>query len=153
MNKDDLIKRLYQIIEPSIAEEGYELYYLEYVKENGENFLRIYIDNSSGIGLDDCEKVSRRVSDIIDAEDPISDSYYLEVSSPGIDRTLYNDKHLEKNINNSVIVRLNKLYAGKKLFEGKLISFNPKEIIINSDNVDTSIPREIIKIINLKGDF
>jgi len=153
MNKDDLLKRLYQIIEPSIAEEGYELYYLEYIKENGENFLRIYIDNPSGIRLDDCEKVSRRVSDIIDAEDPISDSYYLEVSSPGIDRTLYNDKHLEKNINNSVIIKLNKLYDGKKLYEGSLISFNSKEIIIKSDNVDTSIPREIIKVINLKGDF
>ncbi|ERI92909.1 hypothetical protein HMPREF1982_02067 [Clostridiales bacterium oral taxon 876 str. F0540] len=153
MNNDNLIKKLYEIIEPNVIEEGYELYYLEYVKESGENFLRIYIDSPSGIGLNDCEKVSRRISDMLDNEDPISESYYLEVSSPGIDRILYNDTHLEKNIDKLVIIKLNKLYNGKKLYEGNLISFNSSEITISTDNVDTSIPRQLIKVINLKGDF
>lgn len=153
MENQDLINNLINLFKPVVMELGYEFYYLEFVKEEGENYLRVYIDNNNGIGLDDCEKVSRRISEILDEEDPIKDSYYLEVSSPGIFRTLFTDEHLNKYINSTISLNLNKLYEGKRKFEGKLIKFNSNDIIINYKSIDLSIPRDTIDKIILKGEF
>lgn len=153
MNNEVVIKKLYSLIEPVVKEKNYELYYIEYVKEFGENYLRIYIDSPNGITLEDCETVSRPVSDILDIEDPISESYYLEVSSPGIDRVLYTDDHLNRYIGSAVSIRLSKLLNGKKQYEGTLLRFNPQDIVIQFENNELSIPREKINIINLKGEF
>ncbi|AGK97447.1 ribosome maturation factor RimP [Clostridium pasteurianum] len=153
MENENLINNLINLFKPIVMELGYEFYYLEFVKEDGENYLRVYIDNKNGIGLDDCEKVSRRISEILDGEDPIPDSYYLEVSSPGIFRTLFTDEHLNKYINSNISLNLNKLYEGKRKFEGKLIKFNSNNIIIDYKNIDLSIPRDIIDKIILKGEL
>lgn len=153
MNNEGFIQKLFSLVEPIVIECGYELYYLEYVKEAGENYLRVYIDSSKGIGLDDCEKISRAVSDMLDAEDPISDSYYLEVSSPGIERVLYTDAHLQRYIGENVVVKLSKLHNSKKLFEGILTDFTSNEVIISVDESTVEIPREKIKVISLKGEF
>jgi ribosome maturation factor RimP len=147
------MEKILKLVKPIVEEQNYELYHLEYVKEFGENYLRIYIDSPNGISLNDCEKVSRPVSDILDAADPIKESYYLEVSSPGINRILYNDAHLKKYINNLVDVKLSKIYNGKKRFEGILKNFNSNEIIISNDGIDIIIPRDKIKLISLKGDL
>ena len=97
MKKDILIEKIEELVKPIISELLYELYYVEYIKENGEFYLRIYIDKEEGrISLDDCEAVSRRVSEILDVEDPIKDAYYLEVSSPGLNRGLYTEEHFKK---------------------------------------------------------
>lgn len=148
-----LIDKLTEIIEPITTSLGYELYYIEYIKEQGENYLRIYIDKPDGISLEDCEKVSRKVSDLLDDTDPIADSYYLEVSSPGIERILYNDKHYQKYLNNNVNVKLSKLFNGSKKYEGKLLNFDDNTIIIENDNSNVNIPRDIINKIILKGEF
>ncbi|SKA76470.1 ribosome maturation factor RimP [Clostridium sp. USBA 49] len=153
MNNELLMEKILKLVKPIVEEQNYELYHLEYVKEFGENYLRIYIDSPNGISLNDCEKVSRPVSDILDAADPIKESYYLEVSSPGINRILYNDAHLKKYINNLVDVKLSKIYNGKKRFEGILKNFNSNEIIISNDGIDIIIPRDKIKLISLKGDL
>lgn len=153
MKKEDLMDRLNILIKPIVVQNGCELYHIEYVKESGENYLRIYIDNEKGISLEDCERVSRPVSDLLDVEDPITESYYLEVSSPGIFRSLYTDKHLEKYKGSQISVKLSGLFNGKKLFGGTLLDFNDLDITIESDNNTISIPREKIKNISLKGSY
>lgn len=153
MSDEILINKLFHVIEPIVTEKKLELYYIEFVKEAGENYLRIYIDSPQGISFDDCENVSRTVSDILDDEDPIQESYYLEVSSPGIDRTLFTDAHMEKYIGSDIVVKLSKLVNGKKLYEGKLISFNSEYVIVSCDNVEITIPKDKIKKVNLKGEF
>lgn len=153
MNKEALVEKLLDLVQPIVKETNYELYHLEYVKESGENYLRIYIDSPNGITLDDCEKVSRAVSDMLDIADPIPESYYLEVSSPGIDRILYNDIHLNRYIGNNVTIKLSKLFNGKKLYEGSLLDFNPDYITINFEGNSLDVPRQLIKVISLKGEL
>ena len=153
MDKEALINNLMKLLKPVVTELGYEFYYLEFVKEDGENYLRVYIDSKNGISLNDCEKVSRKISEILDKEDPISSSYYLEVSSPGIFRTLFTDEHLNRYINSNISLNLNKLYQGKRKFEGKLVKFDSDNIIINYENVDFLIPRDIVDKVILKGEL
>lgn len=153
MNNETLIEKMLKLIKPIVEEENYELYHLEYVKEFGENYLRIYIDRPNGISLDDCEKVSRRISDMLDTADPILESYYLEVSSPGVNRILYTDVHLEKYLGSMVETKLYKLHNSKKQFEGILKGFNSEEVILMDDESDIVIPKNKIKEISLKGDL
>lgn len=153
MNKEVLIEKLTNLIQPIVNGKNYELYHLEYIKESGENYLRIYIDSPGGIGLDDCEKVSRVVSDKLDEIDPIEESYYLEVSSPGIDRILYTDMHLRKYMGSSISIKLFKLFNGKKKYDGKLVDFNKDIIIIGCEECNLSIPRKLINTVNLKGEL
>lgn len=150
MNNNVLIDKLSRIISPVVESLNYEFYHLEYVKENGENYLRIYIANENGISLEDCEKVSRRISDLLDEEDPITDPYYLEVSSPGINRFLYTDKHFQRSIGQLVLLKLVKAANGKKAIKGQLIDFNESEVVIKEGNENINIDREKIKSINLE---
>lgn len=153
MKKESIINNIEVLVLPITERLGYELYYIEFVKENGENYLRIYIDSEDGINLDDCEKVSREVSEMLDIEDPISDSYYLEVSSPGIERELHTDAHLEKHIDSSVTVKLNSVFNGKKKLEGTLKSFTDEDITLLDKNKEIVIPRDKISKVNLRVDF
>jgi len=150
MQNNTLLQKLRKIALPIVEENNCELYHLEYVKEAGENYLRIYIDNANGISLEDCEKTSRGISEILDVEDPITDSYCLEVSSPGIERILYDDNHLNKYIGQNVLVNLNSLYEGVKKFEGNLLGFSDIQIEIQYDGNNISIPREKISIVSLR---
>jgi ribosome maturation factor RimP len=150
MNAEKIVGKITALVQPIVTEKGYDLYHIEFVEEDGENYLRIIIDSDNGISLTDCEAVSRPISSLLDEKDPISVGYYLEVSSPGIERTLFTDRHLQKYINFDVVVKLNSLFNGKKEFTGILKSFNDKEITINDGNEDTAIPGKIIKQTNLK---
>lgn len=147
------INKLTELIKPVVNKLGYELYYIEYVKEDGENFLRIYIDSDKGISLDDCEKVSRPVSNLLDEADPIDESYSLEVSSPGVFRTLYNDTHLNKYINYGVNVDLNSPYKGMKKCTGILIGFTDNILNIKYNDDMYDIPRNTINSITLSGEL
>ncbi|MCY6958257.1 ribosome maturation factor RimP [Clostridium brassicae] len=153
MKKNVLLDKLNGLITPIVEQLGYELYHIEYVKEQGENYLRVYIDKEEGISLEDCEKVSRRLSDMLDEEDPIVDGYYLEVSSPGIERILYTDKHLNRYINNTIMIKLSKLFDGSKKYEGNLVSFDNEIVQIEAEGKLISVPRDRIKRIILKGEF
>ncbi|WMJ82026.1 ribosome maturation factor RimP [Clostridium sp. MB40-C1] len=153
MDKNVLLDKLNELVTPIVEQLGYELYHIEYVKEQGENYLRVYIDKKEGISLEDCEKVSRRLSDMLDEEDPIADGYYLEVSSPGIERILYTDKHLNRYINNIIMIKLSKLFDGNKKYEGNLVSFDNEIVQIEAEGKLISVPRDRIKRIILKGEF
>ena len=150
--KQVLLEKLNKLIEPIVEGLGYELYHIEYKKEEGEYYLRVYIDKEAGsINLSDCEKVSRPISDMLDVEDPIPDSYYLEVSSPGVFRFLFNDKHLEKHIGYTVKVLFNGVLNGAKSLIGKLSAYDNDYISIDKEDEAIKVPREKIKSINLEG--
>jgi len=154
MSKNSLIDKLVTLIEPIVSGLNYELYHLEFVKEGNENYLRIYIDKETGgISLEDCEKVSRAVSEMLDIKDPIVEAYYLEVSSPGIDRVLHTEEHLQRYIGSKILVKLSGLLNGKKKYEGELIDFNSEELKINSEGNEVSIPRSKVSSVNLRGEL
>ena len=128
-------EKVEQLIKPKIENIGYELYDVEYAKEGKNYFLRIYIDSPKGIDLNDCEKVNNEITDILDEVDYIKEQYFLEVSSPGIERILRKDKHLEQNKGNEIVIKLfKKDEAGNKEYQGILKDFN-EEFIELDENI------------------
>ena len=126
-----------KLVKPEIEEAGFELYDVEYAKEGKDLFLRIFIDNEKGIDLNDCEKVNNAISDILDEANYIKEQYFLEVSSPGIERVLKKDKHLQQNIGKEIEIKLfKKDENGKKEYIGILEKFDDNNITVNiGDNV------------------
>ena len=153
MKKDMLIEKIEELVKPIISELLYELYYVEYIKEDGEFYLRIYIDKKDDrISLDDCVAVSRRVSEILDTEDPIEDAYYLEVSSPGLNRGLYKEEHFKNFIGREVLVKLTSSINGTKSVKGILKDVLEDAIIVEEET-EVEIPKDKIKFANLEGEI
>ncbi len=143
-----------KLIEPILSENHFELYDVEYVKEGGNWFLRTYIDKENGITVDDCELVSRALSDLLDKNDFIPDAYILEVSSPGLGRHLKRDKHFEKSIGEEVEVKLYKPVNKMKEFVGILRAYDTGTITIEFEDKTTMvIPRPDIAMVRLTFDF
>lgn len=125
------------LIKDKIENIGYDLYDVEYAKEGPNYYLRIFIDNEKGIDLNDCEKVSNEINETLDEADYIKEQYYLEVSSPGIERVLKKDKHLEQNIGKQVEVKLfKKDEKGNKNYIGELQKFNSETITIEQIEIE-----------------
>ena len=138
-------EKVAKLVEPIIEEIGYELYDVEYAKEGKNYFLRIFIDDEKGIDLNDCEKVNDAITDILDEENYIKEQYFLEVSSPGIERVLRKDKHLEQNIGEQINIKLfKKDENGKKEYLGKLKEFDDLKIVIEQDENEIQIERKNI---------
>jgi ribosome maturation factor RimP len=108
------------MIEPVVAGLGYELLGIEYLPAGKHTVIRVFIDQDSGIRLDDCEKVSHQVSGFLDVEEPIRGKYVLEVSSPGLDRPLFKQEHFRKYLHNLIKVRLNSPVDGKRNYKGHI---------------------------------
>ena len=138
-------EKVAKLVEPIIEEIGYKLYDVEYAKEGKNYFLRIFIDNEKGIDLNDCEKVNDAITDILDEKNYIKEQYFLEVSSPGIERVLRKDKHLEQNIGEQINIKLfKKDENGKKEYLGKLKEFDDLKIVIEQDENEIQIERKNI---------
>ena len=152
MKNDALVTQIYEMVKPISDELNYEIYHVEYVKENGEYYLRIYIEKEGGITLSDCEALSRRVSDLMDEKDPIPEAYFLEVSSPGLNRTLFTEAHYKRFVGREVMVKLTKAIDGKKSIKGILKEVNEENIIVEADTL-ISIPKEKIKSANIEGEI
>ena len=152
MKIDALVNQIYEMVKPIADELNYQIYHIEYVKENGEYYLRIYIEKEGGITLSDCEALSRRVSDVMDEKDPIADPYFLEVSSPGLNRTIFTEEHYKRFIGREVMVRFTKAIDGKKNAKGILKEVNEDNIIVEADTL-ISIPNEKIKSANIEGEI
>lgn len=154
MNKKGVLGIIKEICEPLVEELKYELVDIEFVKEGPSYFLRVYLDKPGGINLDDCQKMSQLLSDILDEKDPIKVAYYLEVSSPGLDRPLKTDKDLKRNIGKDIEVKLYEALNGKKLIEGTLDNYNESSIILKTEtNTIIEIPRELVAVIKLSVKF
>ena len=138
------------LINPYIRDLGYDLYDVEYVKERKRLFLRIYIDKETGIDLNDCEKVSNAINDILDEADYIKEQYFLEVSSPGIERVIRKDKHLEQNIGKEIEIKLFKALDNSKILQGILTKFDENKIYIQTEKEEKEIDRNQIAQIKTK---
>ena len=138
-------EKVENLVKPIIENIGYELYDVEYAKEGKDYYLRIFIDKPEGITIDDCEKVNDAIKDKLDEEDYIKQQYFLEVSSPGIERVLRKDKHLEQNIGEEISINLFKKDAeGNKSYIGKLKAFTNEEILIEQDGKEIKLERKNI---------
>lgn len=152
--REEYEQRTEKLLLPIMERTGFELVDVEYVKEAGSYYLRAYIDKEGGITIDDCEVVSRELSDLLDAEDFIPDSYFLEVCSPGLGRQLKKDKDFQRSIGEDVEIKLFKPMDGKKELEGSLEGFDAENIMLRVSETEVlTIPRAGIAIIKLALDF
>ncbi len=145
--------RTEELLQPIVMENGLEVYDVEYVKEVSELYLRVFIDKSEGVNIKDCELVSRALSEILDREDFIEDAYILEVSSPGLGRTLKKDKHFDKSIGKEVDVKTYKQKEGKKEFTGILAAYDKESITITIEDKDIVFLKSEVALIRLAFDF
>lgn len=144
---------VWQLAEPIAAESGFYIYDIEYIKEGGLWFLRVYIDKDGGITMDECEAFSRTLSDTLDEADPISGNYYLEVSSPGIERRLKTEAHFRRYIGSVIDISLYKAVNGCKLITGILKKYENNEIAVEADGEDILLPLSSVSKANLHFDF
>ncbi len=141
------------LLQSKITEMGYDLYDVEYAKEGKNYFLRIFIDKENGIDLNDCEKVNDGIMDLLDEADYIREQYFLEVSSPGIERVLRKDKHLASAMGERIEVSLYTTIDKKKKIDGILTGYDEEKITMTYENDEISIPRKDISQMKTKYDW
>ncbi|MDA8227791.1 MAG: ribosome maturation factor RimP [Desulfitobacterium hafniense] len=141
------------LVEPLIKEKGLELVDVEYIKEGTNRYLRLYIDKSGGVDLDDCTNVSHSVSELLDNNDPISQAYMLEVSSPGIERSLKKDEDFERFKGKLVYVKTTEPFKGFREFTGYLKGLINKEIVLEYEGEQVAIPQSTVEKANLTFEF
>lgn len=152
--KEEYELRTEKLIEPIINENNFELVDVEYVKEGATWYLRIYIDKDGGINIDDCEIVSRAFSELLDTNEFITDSYILEVSSPGLGRQLKKDRDFERSIGEEIEIKLYKAINKQKEIVGLLQKYNKESLIIElDDGNEMEIKRTDIALVRLTFDF
>lgn len=139
--------RVEALITEKINDLGYELYDVEYAKEGKDYYLRVFIDKADGIDLNDCEKVSDGINELLDEADYIKEQYFLEVSSPGIERILRKDKHLDANIGNKIELKLFKPINKEKSIIGILKEYDKDFITVEMENDELVVDRKNISII------
>lgn len=138
-------EKVESLLKSKIENLGYSLYDIEYAKEGPNYFLRIFIDKPEGIDLNDCEKVNNEIMEDLDKADYIKEQYFLEVSSPGVERILKKDSHLQQNIESEVQVKLfKKDENNKKEYIGILKQYDEKEITIEENQKEIKIERKNI---------
>ena len=152
--KENYESRVEAYLLPLMEEHHFELVDVEYVKEAGNWYLRAYIDKEGGITVDDCEVISRMLSDWLDREDFIQDSYIMEVSSPGLGRPLKKDKDFERSLGKEVEIRLFKARNKQKEFTGLLKSYDKEHVTIElEDGAEETFTRAELALIRLAFDF
>ena len=147
-----IVKKATEIAEPVASELGYTLWDVEYVKEGADWYLRYTIDSDEGIGIEDCEKMSRAIDPILDEYDFIEDMYHLEVSSPGLERDIKTDWHMEKCMGEKITVKLYAPINGVKALVGVLSGFDGESVKLLCDE-EMIIPRKAIAKMNMYFEF
>ncbi|TVZ40165.1 ribosome maturation factor RimP [Alteromonadaceae bacterium 2753L.S.0a.02] len=146
--------QLEALIAPVVASLGCELWGLDYLVQGRRSMLRIYIDKEpDGVLVDDCERVSRQVSSVLDVEDPISGEYTLEVSSPGMDRPLYKLEQFEKYVGHKIALKLRVAFDGRRKFQGILKGIENEEIVLEVGEDEYLLPYELIDKANVVPQF
>ena len=147
-------KKAEALILPIITKNNYELVDVEFVREGSNWFLRAYVDKEGGFTVNDCEKVSREFSELLDKEDFIEESYILEISSPGLGRPLKKDKDFERSLGEEVEVKLYKAFEGQKEFSGTLETYDTETVTIGFEGeTKATFERKNIALIRLAIDF
>lgn len=153
MAKQTIAEAVKTLLEPIITELGYEIWDVEYIKEGAGYYLRITIDNEEGVNINDCERVHRAVDPILDEADPIEDSYYLQISSPGIERTINTDRHLNYALGKKLDIKLYKAADGSKTFVGVLKAFDNDTITVTVNEKEFTFERKNISKLSIHFDF
>lgn len=146
-------KLCFELAEPVAAEYGCYIYDIEYVKEGSARFLRIFADKNGGINIDECEKISREISALLDEKDPIKENYILEVSSPGIERKLKTEKHFKDSLEKTVDIGLYKAVQGSKLLTGTLKEYENGVITAEVFGEPIKINQEDTSYVKLHFEF
>ncbi|MBU2872293.1 ribosome maturation factor RimP [Colwellia sp. E2M01] len=129
-------QKLTDLLRPAVEETGKTLLGIEYLSAGNNSVLRLFIDHENGINVDDCAEVSRQVGAVLDVEDPISSEYNLEVSSPGVDRPLFELAHYQEIIGETVNVKLSMPLNGRRKFKGPLVAIENDTLIVEVDGID-----------------
>ncbi len=145
--------QLDQLIRPVVEGLGYQLWGVDYLSQGKHTVLRIYIDHENGIDVDDCAKVSRQVSGVLDVEDPINVEYTLEVSSPGMDRPLYELSQFAQFSGHKVQVKLRAPFEGRRNFSGLLKGIEGDDVVVVVDNHEYLLPIDSIDKANIVPQF
>ena len=148
-----LTDRVSALVRPVVEEEGCSLWDVEYVREAGTWYLRVFIDRDGGIGIDDCERISRRLDPILDEEDPIPDSYVFEVGSAGAERELKRPSDFEQFLGHEVELRLYRPMDGKKSFVGTLAGYDDGNVTITVGEEALTFEKQQIAKVNLHVSF
>ena len=138
-----------ELAKPVVEEEGCSLWDVEYVREAGSWFLRIFIDKDGGVGIDDCERISRRLDPILDEADPIPDSYVFEVGSAGAERELKRPGDFEQFMGSEVEVRLYQPVNGCKVYVGALSRYNNGRVTVTVGKNEVSFDKSQIALVKL----
>lgn len=153
MAKKDYEARTEELLAPIVAEFGVRIYDVEYVKEGSDYYLRAYIDKDGGVNIDDCENVSRALSDKMDENDFIEDAYILEVSSPGLGRALKKERHYMQSMGEEVELKTYKQIDGQKEFVGILAGFDNGNVTIDINGTNKTFDKADIASVKLTFDF
>lgn len=152
--KEEYEAKTEALLLPIVEEKGYEMVDVEYVKEGSNWYLRVFIDKPGGITINDLEGVSRKLSDLLDEEDFISDAYILEVSSPGLGRPLKKDRDFDRSIGEEIEVHLYRSLNGNKQYVGLLKSYDKDTITIeDEDGSEIALDRVNVSLVRLTIDF
>ena len=148
-----LTEKIAAIAAPVVEEEGCSLWDVEYVREAGTWYLRIFIDKEDGVSIDDCERISRRLDPILDEEDPIAESYVFEVGSAGADRELKRPGDFEMFLGSEVEVKLYQPVNGSKTFVGVLLAYDDGAVLIRSGKREDRFEKNQIAKVKLYVSF
>jgi ribosome maturation factor RimP len=141
------------LVDPIVKSMGFVFWGLSYVSQGRHSTLRIFIDHENGIDVDDCAKVSRQISSVLDVEDPITQEYTLEVSSPGMDRPLFTLAQYQDSVGQWIELKLRIPFEGRRNFKGPLAAVENDEIVIQVDQHEYLLPFEIVEKANIVPQF
>lgn len=137
---------LFELSKPILEKHNFEFVDTEYKKEGGQWYLRLFIDKEGGITIDDCQVVSEELSEKLDEVDPIDHSYIFEVSSPGIERPLKNERDYKRNLNKILEIKFYEPMFGKKVIEGKLVDYDEDQVKIYYNGEIIELKKSLIAI-------
>jgi ribosome maturation factor RimP len=146
-------RQLEALLGPTIEGLGCRLWGIEHLSHGRRSVLRVYIDRDEGVTIDDCERVSRQISAVLDVEEPLTGSYTLEVSSPGMDRCLFRPEQYAESIGESLDVRLTVPFEGRRRFAGELVGFENNEVVLRMDDHEFLIPLENVQRARIVPNF
>ena len=148
-----ITEQVWQFAEPLVQAQGGSLWDVEYVREGGEWFLRLYIDKDGGVDIDDCEAVSRAVDPVLDEKDPIPESYRFEVCSAGLERVLKRPSDFERFLGEPVLVKLYRPKDGRKEFPGVLKGYKDGDITISAGGQEITFEKAEVALVRLRVEF
>lgn len=147
------VQKLNELLQPLVEDLGYEFVGLEYNSSGKHSLLRIYIDHEKGVGIEDCETVSRETAALLDVKDPIKSHYNLEVSSPGLDRPLFTPAHYDEFAGRVAQINLYAPQDGRRKFSGIILNAGESSVSIDQDGIEVALDYDNIAKAKLVPDY